>query len=74
MERRTPAELVASNVAKAITDAGTTADIVAQAADIPSATLQDRLAGRSEFTYGELSDVGGFLRLPTEAFLEGVTA
>lgn len=74
MERRTPAATVAFNVTAAINAAGTNAASVAQAADIPSATLKDRLAGRSEFTFGELSDVGGFLRLPTEAFFEGVTA
>ena len=50
-------------VADAMTRTGANAASVAQAADITSAELEDRLAHRKEFTLLELMGVGGFLRI-----------
>lgn len=61
---------IARRVNLAISDAGSDALSVAQAADITAAELEDRLNGRVEFQPDELVRVGGFLRIPTHRFME----
>lgn len=53
-----------------MSEAGVDVHSVAQAADITTPDLEDRLAGRVEFEIGELVHVGGFLRIPVTRFIE----
>lgn len=70
MDRNRITRVIARNVAAAIAAAGLPVPVVAQAADITTLQLTDRLTGRVEFQYDELVRVGGFLRLPDHRFLE----
>jgi hypothetical protein len=61
MDRRSaPA---AAPVAAALEASGVTADSLAQATDIPSAVMRERLSDESSFTLTELGRVGGFFRI-----------
>lgn len=68
MERRTQ---VARNVSSAIAEAGVDPASIAHAADIHPADLPAYLNGARDFTVAQLVNVGGVLRVPTAAFLEG---
>lgn len=70
MDRNPTTALLARRVSLAIREAGADVRIVASAADITPAELEDRLSGRVEFQLGELCDVGGFLRIPVTHFIE----
>jgi transcriptional regulator with XRE-family HTH domain len=72
MDRRTPEAVVAANVENARQERGISASTLADAAGIPSPTLSDRLSGASEFTWGELEDVGGVLSVSPVEFFVGV--
>ena len=61
---------VARRVSLAIREAGYDAPSVAQAADITTSELEDRLTGRVDFQLDELVHVGGFLRIPFARFFE----
>ncbi len=61
---------IARRVNLAISEAGSDVQIVAQAADITTSELKDRLNGRVEFQPDELVRVGGFLHVPAERFME----
>lgn len=61
---------VARRVNLAISEAALDALSVAQAADITTFELEDRLHGRAPFQLDELVRVGGFLRIPVSRFLE----
>ena len=54
----------------AISEAGSDAVSVAQAADIATSGLNDRLNGRVEFQPDELVRVGGFLRIPVSQLIK----
>ncbi|MGO3884709.1 MAG: hypothetical protein ACTJHU_00295 [Mycetocola sp.] len=51
-------------------EAGIDVPIVAEAADMTTSELEDRLFGRTPFDLSELVKVGGFLRIPAYKFLE----
>jgi hypothetical protein len=57
-------------VVSAIEAANASLQTLADAADITTAELEDRLAGRVEFETSVLVDVGGVLRVPATRFLE----
>lgn len=61
---------IARRVNLAISEAGSDVHSVAQAADITTHELEDRLSGRVEFQPDELVRVGGFLRIPATRFME----
>lgn len=61
---------VARRVALAIREAGSDVRSVAQAADITTSDLEDRLNGRVDFQIDELVRVGGFLHVPATGFIE----
>ena len=61
---------IARRVDLAIRESGFDVPSVANAADITTTDMEDRLAGRAPFMLGELESVGGFLRLPVSQFLE----
>lgn len=61
---------IARRVILAMREAGSDVHSVAQAADITTPELQDRLAGRSDFQPDELVRVGGFLRTPVSRFFK----
>ena len=61
---------IADRVRLAIAAAGVDEASVAQAADISAADMNERLAGRVEFSVRELRGVGGFLRIPVTRFME----
>lgn len=73
MNRNLAKATIARRVNSAIRDAGVDATTVAQAADITTHDLNDRLTGRVDFQIDELVRVGGFLRIPATRFME-VTA
>lgn len=54
----------------AISEAGSDVHSVAQAADITTPELEDRLSGRVDFELDVLVRVGGFLRTPVTRFME----
>lgn len=70
MDRNTTTTTLARRVTLAIREAGADVRIVAQAADITTSELEDRLSGRVEFQIQELVDVGGFLRIPLNRLME----
>lgn len=59
---------IGRRVALAIREAGSDVSSVAQAVDIATSDLEDRLSGRVDFEISELVRVGGFLRVPTPWF------
>jgi hypothetical protein len=61
---------IARRVNLAISEAGLDVHSVAQAADITTVELVDRLHGRVDFQLDELVRVGGFLRIPVTRFME----
>lgn len=61
---------IARRVNLAISEAGSDVHSVAQAADITTSELEDRLNGRVDFQLDELVRVGGFLRVPVTRFME----
>ena len=61
---------IARRVTSAISEAGSDAASVAQAADITTSQLEDRLMGRVEFQMDELVRVGGFLHVPATRFFK----
>lgn len=61
---------IARRVILAIREAGSDASSVAQAADITTSELEDRLSGRVEFQLDELVRVGGFLRIPASQIMK----
>ena len=63
--------MIARRVSDSIASTGADVASVARAADITIPELWDRLNGRTEFAYGELVGVGGFLRVPANRFLGG---
>lgn len=54
----------------AISEAGSDVHTVAQAADITTSEMEDRLSGRTDFQIDELVHVGGFLRIPVSRLIE----
>jgi hypothetical protein len=70
MDRRRVTSRIAGNVRSAIDAAGVSVHTVAEAADITSTDLIDRLDGRVEFEVDVLRGVGGFLRVPVTQLLE----
>lgn len=76
MGRRTNAAIVAAHVAAALTNKGVALVDVAEATDIPLATLESHLNGTAEdeFTWDELVRIGGFLHFSPAMFFEGVAA
>lgn len=70
MDRRRLTDRIADNVRSAIDAAGASVPTVAQAADITTVDLIDRLNGRVEFEVDVLAGVGGFLRVPVTQLLE----
>lgn len=70
MDRNRVTKQIARRVSSAIRRAGADVHSVAQAADISTPELNDRLNGRVEFQVQELLGVGGFLRIPVTRFLE----
>lgn len=71
MDRNPITAGIARRVSRAIAVNGADVHTVAQAADITSQGLLDRLAGRVEFEISELVTVGGFLRVPATELLGG---
>lgn len=61
---------IARRVTLAISEAGSDVASVAQAADITTSGLNDRLNGRVEFQPDELVRVGGFLHVPATRFMK----
>ena len=61
---------IARRVNLAIREAASDVLSVAQAADITTSQLEDRLSGRVPFHLHELVHVGGFLRIPVTRFME----
>jgi hypothetical protein len=74
MERRTPAAAVARNVSSAITAAGMTPAVVAEATDIPLPELEGLLRNEKPFELPALVSVGGFLHVSPISFLNGAAA
>lgn len=74
MNRRRAAEAVAANLRTAIESANQPINTVAQAADMTTTELSNRLQGREEITLGDLVRVGGFLRIPAHELMTGVQA
>lgn len=70
MDRNLAKLTIARRVNLAISEAGVGAISVAQAADITTSELEDRLEGRADFLPVELVRVGGFLRIPATRFME----
>ena len=70
MDRNSTTNTLARRVSLAIREAGADVRIVAEAADITVAELEDRLSGRVEFQLSEICGVGGFLRIPVSRFME----
>ncbi|MGN7978249.1 hypothetical protein ACTJJ4_11810 [Microbacterium sp. 22195] len=70
MDRKRTEIGIARRVDLAIREAGSDVHSVAQAADITTAELEERLEGRAPFLLGELVRVGGFLRVPVTRFVE----
>lgn len=65
--------MIGERVADAIRDNGTNITVVAEAADMRPAALNDRLTGREPFTYEQLVTVGGFLHVRVPDLFEGAT-
>ena len=74
MERRAIRDIIASNVAAAITAARTDVDSVAEATDTTPTHLARCLRSESPFEAELLGRVGGFLRVSTESLMEGTAA
>lgn len=74
MERRTTATTVAEAVTETMTARQVSVATLSQATGIEPAALREHLSNESEFTFGELADVGGFFHLPISHFLEGIPA
>ncbi len=72
VDRRSPNEIVGTNVSDAILAAGTDAESVAQAADLTSEELRLLIAGVKSFTIPQLVKVGGFLHVQLCSLLEGL--
>lgn len=70
MDRESAGIGIARRVSLAVSEAGFDVHSVAQAADITSTELVDRLEGRADFELLELVRVGGFLRIPVTRFME----
>lgn len=70
MDRQATGIGIARRVDLAISEAGFDLNTVAQAADITTPELEDRLSGRVDFQLDELVRVGGFLRTPVTRFME----
>lgn len=70
MDRNRTTLAIARRVNLAIREAGHNDHSVAQAADITTLELSERLAGRAEFQPDELVRVGGFLRIPVSRFIK----
>lgn len=74
MYLRTPDEMVGQKIAEAIRENGYDIPVVAEAADLSAAALDERLHGDDSFTFEQLVAVGGFLSFPVpEMFKEVVT-
>lgn len=70
MDRNLAKIAIARRVTLAIREAGSDVHSVAQAADITTVEMEDRLNGRADFHPDELVRVGGFLRIPVTRFVE----
>lgn len=70
MDRFNPETDIARRVTLAISEASLDVHSVAQAADITTSDMEDRLNGRVPFMLSELVDVGGFLRIPVSRFMK----
>lgn len=70
MDKNRVTKQIARRVSSAIADRGFDVQSVAQAADITTPDLTDRLQGRVEFEVDVLVRVGGFLRFPVTRFME----
>lgn len=70
MDRNRTTLAIARRVILAIREAGHNDHSVAQAADITTIELSERLSGRTEFQPDELVRVGGFLRIPVSRFIK----
>lgn len=71
MERRTAATIVAEAVNKTMTSRHVSTATLSKATGIDPLALRDHLSYKSEFTFGQLVDVGGFFNLPVSHFIEG---
>lgn len=72
MERRSLNAIAATAVQTTMAAEDVSTSTLSEATGIDEATLRDRLDNKSDFTFGELTDVGGFFRLPASSFLQGV--
>lgn len=70
MDRRSAAATT-TPVAAALEASATTVDSLAQATDIPTPILRDRLADEATFTWAELGRVGGFFRIHPSDLMVG---
>lgn len=74
MYLRTPDEMVGQKIATAIRENGYDIPVVAEAADLSTTALNERLHGDASFTFEQLVAVGGFLSFPVpDMFKEVVT-
>lgn len=71
MDRNSTTNLIARRVSEALLASGADLPTLAEAADITTEDLNDRLNGRVEFQVDELVRVGGFLRSPITELLGG---
>lgn len=71
MDRNRVTQTIARRVRRAVHMSGADIATVAQAADIATPDLIDRLEARVEFEIPVLVDIGGFLRVPTTELLGG---
>lgn len=67
MDRRSPVETVATNVAAAVRATNN----LAQATDNTTQDALDRIAGNEDISVADLVVVGGFLRLHPHTFMRG---
>ncbi len=70
MDRKSAEIGIARRVNLALSEAGSDVHSVAQAADITTSQMEDRLNGRVPFQLDELVRVGGFLHVPAYRFME----
>lgn len=70
MDRNRATATIARRVSQSFSASGADLSTLAQAADMTTSQLTDRLEGRVEFQLDELVTVGGFLRTPAQSYLE----
>lgn len=70
MDRNRATAAIARRVSQSISASGADLSTIAQAADMTTDELTERLQGRVEFELPALVAVGGFLRVPAQRYLE----